>query len=89
MTLTTKSTDVKQQESRAWTVLKLLWKKFWRQSFFGRLITVFLMLFTIVWMLIFYSSFIIWQIFCFVMTKVLLFLLEWYLKRGESNESPP
>ncbi|MGD9591982.1 MAG: hypothetical protein AB7V32_05635 [Candidatus Berkiella sp.] len=78
--LSTNSDQAKQQESRALIILKGLWKKFWQQKPLHRLITFLVMLLTILWMVIFYSSFIIWQIFCFVMTKIVLWGLEWYVK---------
>ncbi len=81
--LESNNSNINQQEHRAFTILKLLWKKFWKQTLMNRIITVLVMLLTIMWMFVFYSSFILWQIFTFVMTKVLLFLIEWYLKREE------
>ncbi len=78
--LTKTNTQVKQQENRALIILKGLWKKFWQQKPLNRLITVMVMLITILWMVIFYSSFILWQLFMFVMTKIILFGLEWYVK---------
>jgi transcriptional regulator of nitric oxide reductase len=80
--LSTNNNQAKLQESRALFILKGLWKKFWQQKPLHRAVTFMVMLLTILWMFIFYSSFIIWQVFSFVMTKVLLFSLEWYLKKG-------
>jgi hypothetical protein len=38
-------------------------------------------LLTIFWIVVFYSSFVIWQVFTFVMTKVVLHGIQWYLER--------
>ena len=85
--MTTSNEDkIEQKKLRAFKILKLLWKKFWRQKLLHRLITVFVMLLTLLWILIFYSSWIIWKIFGFVMIKVFLLFIEWYSKEEEKEK---
>lgn len=74
----------KVADSRAVVVLKLLWKKFLKQKFLHQVITLLFIIITIVWIVVFYSSFLIWKIFSFLMTNVVLRIVEWYLKREEN-----
>ena len=68
-------------QSQPLVILKLLWKKFLKQSPGQRIITLAVILLTLFWMVVFYSSFIIWQVFVFVMTKIVLHSIQWYLQR--------
>jgi hypothetical protein len=71
-------------QSQPLVILKLLWKKFLKQTPWQRVITLGVILLTIFWMLVFYSSFVIWQVFSFVMTKIVLHGIQWYLQREET-----
>ncbi|MBN9286422.1 MAG: hypothetical protein BGO43_06945 [Gammaproteobacteria bacterium 39-13] len=70
-------------DARAVVVLKLLWKKFLKQRFSHQIITFVFIMIMLIWIIVFYSSFLIWKIFSFFMTKVVLRIVEWYLKREE------
>lgn len=74
--------DEQKESHRAMILLNQLWGKFKIQSLRYQVVTLLVMVMTVFWLVIFYSSFIIWQLFTFVMTKVLLRVLEWYLARS-------
>jgi hypothetical protein len=61
-------------------LLKMLWHKFHVQPVQYKLITLGVIAITMAWMLVFYTSFVIWQLFCFAMTKTVLKAVEWYLR---------
>jgi len=67
--------------NRGLGIIKLLWARFLKQPWQYKLITFVLLIIASAWMVVFYSSFLIWQLFTFVMTKPLLWVIEWYLKK--------
>uniref|UniRef100_A0A0Q9YU27 Uncharacterized protein n=1 Tax=Candidatus Berkiella aquae TaxID=295108 RepID=A0A0Q9YU27_9GAMM len=67
--------------NRGVEILKLLWARFIKQPWQYKLITLALLIVVFVWMVIFYSSFLLWHLFSFILTKPLLHLVEWYLKK--------
>ncbi len=67
--------------SRGMVVLKLLWERFLKQHWRYKLITLLLLCIASAWMVIFYSTFLLWKLFTFLLTKPLLQLIEWYLKK--------
>jgi hypothetical protein len=69
------------EKKRGLEIIKLLWARFLKQRWEYKLITLVLLFIVCVWMVVFYSSFLIWQLFTFVMTKPLLWFIEWYLKK--------
>lgn len=72
-------------------LLKLLWHKFRVQPVQYKIITLGVIAITLAWMLVFYTSFVIWQLFCFAMTKTVLKAVEWYLRadldKQQQNET--
>lgn len=69
-------------ENQALVILKLLWEKFLKQKLSHKIITLFFMLATLLWIAIFYTSFFLWKLFSFVMIKVFLRIITWYLKKS-------
>lgn len=67
--------------SRGLVILKLLWERFLKQHWRYKLITLLLLIIASAWMIVFYSSFLLWKLFTFILTKPLLQLIEWYLKK--------
>lgn len=67
--------------SRGVETIKLLWERFLKQHWQYKLLTLSLLLIAVMWMVIFYSSFLIWQLFSILLTKPLLKFIEWYLKK--------
>jgi hypothetical protein len=76
----------KEQTHYAITLLKMLWEKFKSQPIYYQAPTLLVILFTMVWILVFYSSFVIWKIFSLTMAKVFFVFVEWYVKK---NTPPP
>jgi hypothetical protein len=70
-----------EQCSRTITILKLLFEKFKRQTLAHQAITFFVIILGAIGLLLFYSSFLIWQALSYLMTHGILRTLEWYLKR--------
>jgi hypothetical protein len=68
------------QTNRGLEIIKLLWARFLKQHWQYKLITLFILIIASIWMVVFYSSFLIWQLFVFVISKPLLWFVEWYLK---------
>lgn len=62
-------------------IIKLLWERFLKQRWQYKVLTLSLLLIVIMWMVIFYSSFLIWQLFSMLLTKPLLRFIEWYLRK--------
>ncbi len=79
----------KVTEHRALVTLKLLWKKFNKQTPKNRVITLLVILITIAWIGLFYLSYVLWQVFSFVMTKIILWAIEWYLHWDDEKERRP
>ncbi len=69
------------QTSRGLEIIKLLWARFLKQHWRYKLITLVILMIASVWMVVFYSSFLIWQLFVLVVTKPLLWFIEWYLRK--------
>lgn len=67
--------------SRGMTILKLLWDRFLKQHWRYKLITLLLLFLASAWMVVFYSTFLLWKLFTLILTKPLLQLIEWYLKK--------
>ena len=70
-------------QNRGLTILKLLWQRFLIQSWQYKIITVVVIALTLVWMIIFYSSYLIFKIISLVITKPLLYSVEWYLLKTQ------
>ncbi len=62
-------------------IIKLLWERFLKQPWQYKVVTLSLLLIATMWMVIFYSSFLIWQLVSMLLTKPLLRFIEWYLKK--------
>lgn len=75
-----------QETHHAILLLKILWAKFKSQPIYFQVPTLIVLLVTILWILIFYTSFVIWQIFMFIMSRVFLGFVEWYIRQ---NSEPP
>lgn len=73
--------EAKSQKNQGLEIIKLLWARFLKQHWQYKLITLSLLMIVSIWMVVFYSSFLIWQLFTFVMTKPLLWIIEWYLRK--------
>ncbi|MGE3320615.1 MAG: hypothetical protein AB7I18_15120 [Candidatus Berkiella sp.] len=73
--------------SKGLEISKLLWLRFLKQSWQYKLITLSLLIMVLAWMVIFYSSFLLWKLFTLVMTKPLLHLIEWYLRKTAPSAS--
>jgi len=71
--------------SKGLQIAKLLWQRFLKQPWQYKVFTLILLMVVLAWMIIFYSSFLIWQLFTFVMTKPLLHLIEWYLRKTDTT----
>ncbi|MBS0290013.1 MAG: hypothetical protein JSS07_08290 [Proteobacteria bacterium] len=74
---------IQRQPPNGLQILKRLWKRFWEQSIVFKLITIVVILLTLLWMVIFYSSFLIWKIFSYIALKPMLYFIEWYLDKTE------
>ncbi len=77
------TSTTEQQCSKAVNILKLLWKRFNRQTLANKFITLLVMMVTSLVLILFYSSFVMWQIFSFIIAKGILGALEWYLIKVE------
>lgn len=62
-------------------LLILLWKKFLTQPIRTKIITLAVIVITVITLVVFYTSFIMWQIFCFVLGNTVLRGVEWYLRK--------
>lgn len=67
--------------SKGIEIAKLLWQRFLMQPWQYKLITLTLLIVVSAWMIIFYSSFLLWKLFTLIMTKPLLHFIEWYLRK--------
>lgn len=70
-------------KNRMQRILKLLWQKFKHQSIFTKWITLLLILFTVLVIVVFFSTFLIWKLFYFLFARIFLNSLEWYLIRDQ------
>lgn len=66
-------------------VLKRLWKRFLVQSILTKWITLILMMITCAVGILFFSTFILWKIFSFVVFRVIINTLDWYLSATEDK----
>lgn len=74
-------------KNRMLRILKLLWQKFKGQSIYTKWITLLLILFTVLVIVVFFSTFIIWKILYFVFAEIFFKTLEWYLMRNKDEYS--
>lgn len=74
-------------KNRMLRILKLLWQKFKGQSIYTKWITLLLILFTVLVIIVFFSTFIIWKILYFVFAEIFFKTLEWYLMRNKDEYS--
>lgn len=66
-------------KNRTLRILKLLWNKFVNQPIYTKWITLILLLFTVLVVSLFFSTFFLWKILTYVFSNIFLRLLEWYL----------
>lgn len=67
-------------------LLVLLWKKFLTQPLQYKIITLVVIMITVVTMVVFYTSFVIWQLFCLVLSKTVLAAVAWYLRADYAKQ---
>lgn len=75
----------KNDSERAQYILQALWQRFSQQPVVSRLLTLLVILCTLLWITVFYFSFVAWRIFSFIMNRILLRALEWYLHHTEKR----
>jgi hypothetical protein len=73
-----------QKEVTPRIVLGLLWKKYKRQSVYGKILTLSLILLVIIWSVLFYSSFLIKEAIYFILKISVLRAITWYVRRSET-----
>lgn len=66
-------------------VLKRLWKRFLVQSILIKWITLILIILTLAVGILFFSTFILWKLFSFVIFQVIINGLDWYLGVTENK----
>lgn len=78
-----------QETHHAIVLLSILWTKFKSQPIYFQAPTLIVLLITLLWILVFYTSFVIWQIFTFIMSRVFLGFVEWYIRQNSKPPSNP
>ncbi len=73
------------ESKRALTLLQLLWKKFRRQPFLHKIVTLLVIIITFLFLIVFFSSFLIWQAFMFISSKTIFAAIEWYLHYDDAK----
>lgn len=70
---------MQSSDNRYLRLLSKLWQHFKVQTAGFKMITLLILVFTVIFMLIFYSGIIIWKLFSMIMLKGVLHCLELYL----------
>lgn len=77
--------EERKPEQKLKRIVRLLWKRFLHQSILTKWITLLVLLFTIIVSIVFFSTYIIWRIFSFVVFKGFVNTLDWYLRVTDDN----
>mgnify|MGYP003626401510 CR=1 FL=1 len=80
-----KTAPSSKQGKKILRVLKRLWRRFLMQSILTKWITLILIVITIAVGVIFFSSVLLWKLFSFVIFKIIINALDWYLEVTEDK----
>jgi len=70
-------------------VLKRLWKRFLVQSILVKWITLILIVLTCAVGILFFSTFLLWKLFSFVIFQIIINGLDWYLEATDNKVAMP
>lgn len=79
-------TESQLPKNKMLRVLKLLWEKFLEQPIYTKWITLLIMGLTLIIILVFFSTFVIWKICTILFVNVFLTIIDWYLMLGKKKK---
>jgi hypothetical protein len=82
------SAQDKSTQNQLRNIFTLLWARFKRQNLSGKCITLLFLILALITSVLFFSTLLIWMLIKFVLSKVFLGFMEWYLMKTHIGDKP-